>query len=81
MAWKRIWHKKVDEEDSLFAVMRTSSEEEARERWKEYKPKGETWDEFVGHERHQFFYTTVNSGIYTNRKAAIDAEKKLSKRE
>jgi hypothetical protein len=79
MAWKRIWHKKVGKEDSLFAVERTSSEAEARERWKEYKRKGENWDDFVAHKRHQFFYDTVNSGIFTNRKVAINAEKKLFK--
>lgn len=77
MAWKLIWYKRVGQEDLLFAVERTSSEAEARERWKEYKRKGETWDEFVGHKRHPFFYDTVNSGLFTNPQAAINAEKKL----
>jgi hypothetical protein len=80
VAWKRIWHKQqIGAEDSLFAVERTSSEQEARARWQDYKRKGETWDDFVGHKRHQFFYDTRNSGLFTSRQAAINAEKTLFK--
>jgi hypothetical protein len=76
MAWKRIWHK--DEEDALFAVMRTSSEAEALERW-DSATREITWSKFVGHRNHHYFYDTINSGMFTSKQEAIGAEKKLFK--